>query len=1383
MTMRIRRFTALGCIAAMLLSLVVPMTAFAATTAGVQTGGSFLIADFSDQDTCIAWGQGRVNDFSQSGLRGNFEGGFGRYNTNWQTDSGGDYMKNEAAAFSDLDFSDYKYLEFSFNMAASYHDSTRNNYVSKIKNWVTVVLSTGERAGDYSTYQNNECLTYEIDLSGYTIPDTSDGLDVKVMIPLRDFVTQFDGMRDGVQGETDGVTPLDTIRSISILGSGMGKEEVGGVGNGTAWCFKNSKWADVNGCDFYFKRLALHTGDSIDIRTALDAYMSEFGEVSANITLPVSFDGLNGSITWVSDKPELITDEGVVTQKAKSDTATLTATILGDDGSSDTVSYLITVTGYAGDGVLEYLYNADMSKLPDGAINDETAAALNDLKISGGHLGTAYDVRIENGALIQQAKNNIPSGTQPADTSQIQSSYNMVRDGTRQYYEICYASPLKKEINFAFQAIGGKYNSFLMIGTTPGGAVGVSASPGKGEAAAVKYISPGITANAKVRMRLLLDTKNDEIDGLWFSVNGGEFVKYNPFGSIDEPFGYASYQSSDASNRFNLVRLYASGSGSVDAGQDVLKLYYIRSWTDMSSYFDVAENDINKNLNSIIGDSGVVRDDLELPTAMPDCKGLGIGWSSSNPAVIADDGSVTLPDNNTEVTLTANMSFDDPFYEDLSHAVSYTVTVGGRLDEEYIVANDVFYGSSALNAWEIDSSGGTAEVIDGNIVLEKTKTGKLYLTRKLTANEKFELQGDIVVETALKSEEGIANTSVLDKSGNAAAKIETSDDGIVYTTKNGRSSFTDAGVSSKLAIRTDENTTQIWHNGVSAGDADQNIAEISGISKIETVAESGKTYLAGLKVTMPNAERLPRMQRQLTWDLISDDPMEAVTHVQLFDTAAAGIKIQWESDHEAVIAKDGTLKRPETDTPVTLTARLYKEEDPSQYVEKKFDVIVPARTAGNLAYGKPVTTDLTAKSGAASDITDGSVGTVFRGTPRRKTGTLTVDLEKVMPISSVRLLEDNAAISGFTIDTSADNVTWNTAYTGNTVGESLRAEFEPVLARYVRLNVSAVQSGSAISISEMEIYFDATDQQRVNADAKALTTDASYTVSSDLHLADQGAFGSAITWESSHPDWISNSGKFLGRPNADTVVVMKATLKYGDATASKTFNHLITGSSSGSIGGGASGRPSGGSGGGGASYSPPVTGVTEPTAPSNPSSAPAFLDIDGVPWAAEAINALKSKGILKGDGLGNFEPYRTVTREEFLKMLLLTFEIEIDTAKTENPFADCAEGEWYMPYVTAAYSDGIINGLPDGNFGIGMPITRQDMAVMVYRAAIKYGKALKEGEGKTFSDAEYISAYAKEAIDRLSAAGVFGGDDSGRFHPTDDANRAEAAVVMNHLSK
>lgn len=1381
--MRIRRFTALGCIAAMLISLVVPTTAFAATTAGMQSGGEFLIADFSDQDTCMAWGQGRVNDFSQSGLRGNFEGGFGRYNTNWQTDSGGDYMKNEAAAFSDLDFSDYKYLEFSFNMAASYHDSTRNNYVSKIKNWVTVVLSTGESAGDYSTYKNNECLTYEIDLSGYTIPDTSDGLDAKVLVPLRDFVTQFDGMKDGVQGEKDGVTPLETIRSISILGSGMGKEEVGGVGNGTAWCFKNSKWADVNGCDFYFKRLALHTGDAIDLRNALDAYMAEFGEVSANITLPASFDGLNGSITWVSDKPELITNEGVVTQKAKSDTAMLTAIILGNDGSSDTVSYLITVTGYAGDGVLEYRYNADMSKLPDGAINDETIAELNDLKISSGHLGTAYDIRIENGALIQQAKDDILSGTQPADTSQIQSSYNMVRDGTRQYYEICYASPLKKEINFAFQAIGSKYNSFLMIGTTPGGAVGVTASPGKGKESAVKYFNAGITANAKVRMRLLLDTANDEVDGLWFSVNGGEFVKYNPFGSIDEPFGYNTYQANDGSNRFNLVRLYASGTGSVAAGQDVFKLYYIRSWTDMSSYFDVAENDLNKNINSIIGDSGVVRDDLKLPTAMPEYKNLSISWSSSNPAVIADDGRVTLPDNNTVVTLTANMSFDDPFYEDLSHAVSYTVTVGGRLDEEYIVANDVFYGSSALNAWEIDSSGGTAEVLNGNIVLDKNKTGKLNLTRKLAENEKFELQGNINVETVLKSEDGTANTSVLDKNNNAAIQVETSGDGVVYTLKDGSNSFADTEASVKLAIHTDENTAQIWHNGVSVGEAAENIAEISGISKIETVADSGKAYISGLKVTMPNAERLPRMQQQLTWDLISDDPMEAVTHVQLFDTAAAGIKIQWESDHEAVIANDGTLRRPETDTPLTLTARLYKEEDPSQYVEKKFDIIVPARTAGNLAYGKPVTTDLTAKSGTASDITDGSVGTVFCATPRRKTGALTVDLEKVMPISSVRLLESNAAILGFTIDTSADNVTWNTVYTGSTVGESLRAEIEPVLARYVRFNVNAVQSGSAISISEMEIYFDATDRQRVDADAKALTTGASYTVSSDLHLADQGAFGAAITWESSHPDLMSNSGKFLGRSSADTVVVMKATLKYGDATASKTFNHLITGSSSGSIGGGSSGRPSGGSGGGGASYSPPVTGVTEPAAPSNPASEPAFLDIDGVPWAAEAIAGLKSKGILDGDGSGNFEPYRTVTREEFLKMLLLTFEIKIDTAKTENPFADCVPGEWYAPYVTAAYEDGIIKGMSDGRFGIGMPITRQDMAVMVYRAAIKYGKTMKEGEGKAFSDAAYISEYATEAIDQLSAAGVFGGDDSGRFHPADDANRAEAAVVMNHLSE
>ena len=338
-----KKMIAMLCVCAMLVSLVVPMTIFAATTAGVQSDGTFLIADFSDKNTCDAWGKGRVNDFNLSGMRGVYSNG--RYDTDWQTDSGGDYMKNEAAAFADLNFADYKELEFSFNMAASYHDSTRNNYVPNVKNWVTIVLSTGKSAGDYSTYKNNECLTYEIDLSQYTIPDTSDGLDVTVSVPLSSFVTQFDGMAGGEQGETDGVTPLGSIKSISILGAGMGMSAVGGVGNGTAWSYKNSKWADVNGCGFCFKRLSLSKGDASKIKAAIDAQMADYRIVSGNIELPVSVDGYPGSIAWASSHPEIIAANGSYTQPQSNTVVTLTANITADDTTTITATYYVGVKG------------------------------------------------------------------------------------------------------------------------------------------------------------------------------------------------------------------------------------------------------------------------------------------------------------------------------------------------------------------------------------------------------------------------------------------------------------------------------------------------------------------------------------------------------------------------------------------------------------------------------------------------------------------------------------------------------------------------------------------------------------------------------------------------------------------------------------------------------------------------------------------------------------------------------------------------------------------------------------------------------------------------------------------------------------------------------
>ena len=80
-------------------------------------------------------------------------------------------------------------------------------------------------------------------------------------------------------------------------------------------------------------------------------------------------------------------------------------------------------------------------------------------------------------------------------------------------------------------------------------------------------------------------------------------------------------------------------------------------------------------------------------------------------------------------------------------------------------------------------------------------------------------------------------------------------------------------------------------------------------------------------------------------------------------------------------------------------------------------------------------------------------------------------------------------------------------------------------------------------------------------------------------------------------------------------------------------------------------------------------------------------------------------------------------------------------------------------------------------FGAGQSITRQDMAVMVFRALEARDIALNVAQEISFEDYNFISDYAKEAIDVLSGAGLINGRGSD-FDPLESANRAEAAKLI-----
>ncbi|MBP3361275.1 MAG: S-layer homology domain-containing protein [Clostridia bacterium] len=213
------------------------------------------------------------------------------------------------------------------------------------------------------------------------------------------------------------------------------------------------------------------------------------------------------------------------------------------------------------------------------------------------------------------------------------------------------------------------------------------------------------------------------------------------------------------------------------------------------------------------------------------------------------------------------------------------------------------------------------------------------------------------------------------------------------------------------------------------------------------------------------------------------------------------------------------------------------------------------------------------------------------------------------------------------------------------------------------------------------------------------------------------------------------------------------------------------------------GHGGGSGGGGGASHkgtNPPAAATAKPENTANAAEG-AFSDLTGFEWAKESIFTLCGKNIIDIPADGKFRPGDSVTREEFVKMLI-TALFEGKEAE-EHLFTDAKAGEWYNKYISAAYALEIVKGYPDGSFGVGESITREDMAVMAERAMEKRGNPIPQVSDNSFKDADKISAYAAQSVNALYGAGVISGFEGGSFGPQETASRAQAARITAQLLK
>lgn len=208
-------------------------------------------------------------------------------------------------------------------------------------------------------------------------------------------------------------------------------------------------------------------------------------------------------------------------------------------------------------------------------------------------------------------------------------------------------------------------------------------------------------------------------------------------------------------------------------------------------------------------------------------------------------------------------------------------------------------------------------------------------------------------------------------------------------------------------------------------------------------------------------------------------------------------------------------------------------------------------------------------------------------------------------------------------------------------------------------------------------------------------------------------------------------------------------------------------------GGNGGGKGSGSSSGGGGNYtieSPGNSGVIQPL------NTKYFNDLAQYGWAKDAITNLYDMGIINGRGNGLFAPGDYVTREEFAKLIVLC--VKLKSASDETGFEDVPKDAWYAEYVEALVSSGVTNGIDEKHFGVGQPITRQDMAVMLCRALKGDSNDYAKAE---FADKDDISEYATDAVNFMSENGYITGYEDGSFKPLNSITRAETAVVLYRM--
>lgn len=173
-----------------------------------------------------------------------------------------------------------------------------------------------------------------------------------------------------------------------------------------------------------------------------------------------------------------------------------------------------------------------------------------------------------------------------------------------------------------------------------------------------------------------------------------------------------------------------------------------------------------------------------------------------------------------------------------------------------------------------------------------------------------------------------------------------------------------------------------------------------------------------------------------------------------------------------------------------------------------------------------------------------------------------------------------------------------------------------------------------------------------------------------------------------------------------------------------------------------------------------------------------FTDVHESDWFKDYVNYVLNKGIMTGKDETTFAPDENLSRAQFATIL---WRMEGSQPIDYNPdaFPDIADGQFYSTPAMWAHGTGVISGYDNGRFGPADDITREQMAVMMFRYAsyLQLDTSARADLYSLFPDADRVSGFAQEAVEWAVAIGLITGD-QGNINPQGSATRAQCAAII-----